>query len=197
MATSNRRVAAYLPAEIDEAFKAYKLKNGFSTEDDLTSNDSKALIEIIRQFLDVEYQVAHSVSLPDNLVTQEQLEELRNEFELKLSELLSELKRVTEEVRRANEIHEKSEPHSQLVMDVKQAESSVSASEEKVMTGEALSVRLGLSKSGVKNAKNRHKGDDQKFLLWSKQRDPDGLGWQYSEKDKKYRPVSSKAKTVS
>ncbi len=106
MATSNRRVAAYLPTEIDEAFKAFKIKNGFSTEADQTSNDSKALIEIVKQFLNVEYQVAHSVSLPDNLVTQAQVEELRKEFELKLGELLGNSQKLTERIEQLESVIE-------------------------------------------------------------------------------------------
>ena len=48
MATNNRRIAAYLPSETDEAFKAFKIQNGFATEENPSLNDSKALIYILR-----------------------------------------------------------------------------------------------------------------------------------------------------
>ena len=98
MATNNRRVAAYFPPEVDKAFKEFKIKNGFATEKNPSQNDSKALIHILSEFLKVEHLVAHSVSLTDNLVTTEQIEALRQEFESKLSELLGSSLQITQRV---------------------------------------------------------------------------------------------------
>ena len=98
MATDKRRIAAYLPLETDEAFKAFKIKNGFATEAKPSLNDSKALIEIINRFLEVEHSVTHSVSLPDNLVTTEQVEALRQEFKSKISELLGNSQQLTQRI---------------------------------------------------------------------------------------------------
>lgn len=171
MATSNRRVAAYLPTEIDEAFKAYKIKNGFSTEDDPTSNDSKALIEIVRQFLDVEYQVTHSVSLPDNLVTQEQVEELRKDFELKLGELLGELRRLAERV---------------AVLE------SSPTGDGLLSTGE-LAERLGIAPSTLSHWKSSgSKGKTPEQLLnATRKKDPHGVGWILVESVNKFKPEQS------
>ena len=98
MATDNRRVAAYFPPEVDKAFKEFKIQNGFATEEKPSLNDSKALIHILREFLKVEHSVAHSVSLPDNLATTEQVDALRQEFEFKVSELLNNSLQLTQRV---------------------------------------------------------------------------------------------------
>ena len=171
MATSNRRVAAYLPTEIDEAFKAFKIKNGFSSEDEPNSNDSKALIEIVRQFLDVTHQVAYSVSLPDNLVTQEQLEKLRSEFELKHSELLSESKKLTEKVRNLE----------------------ISSDSEKMLSTGELAKRLSMAGSTLshwKSLSDRGKTPEQ-LLEITRAKDPDGVGWILMRDINKFKPERS------
>lgn len=168
MATSNRRVAAYFPEEVDKAFKDFKIKNGFATEDDPTSNDSKALIEIVRQFLNIEYQVAHSGSLPDNVVTQEQLLELRNEFESKLSELLSESRRFVERV--------------------EQLESVIDA--DKTLSTNELAQRLNMPSSSLSHWKSsgpRGKTPEQ-LLEQTRAKDPDGIGWILLRDVNKFKP---------
>lgn len=98
MATNNRRVAAYFPPEVDEAFRAFKIQNGFATDENPSQNDSKALIHILKAFLDIDYSVAHSVSLPDNLVTTEQIEALRQEFNSRISKLLDSSQKLTQRI---------------------------------------------------------------------------------------------------
>jgi hypothetical protein len=180
MATSNRRVAAYLPTEIDEAFKAFKIKNGFSTEADPTSNDSKALIEIVRQFLNVEHQVAHSVSLSNNLVTQDQLSELRKEFELKLSELLGESQSLTTRI-------ESMESNRK---------------DDGTLSNGELAKRLGIDGSTLSHWKSPgKKGKSPEQLLKSiKEKDPDGLGWLWDKETNRFKPekpLSSESPGVS
>lgn len=58
-----------------------------------------------------------------------------------------------------------------------------------LLSGRSLSVRLGLHKSGVSDAKRRFGGDERKLFNWSKKKDPEGVGWKYDEKSKKYSPV--------
>jgi DNA-binding transcriptional regulator YiaG len=171
MATSNRRVAAYFPTEIDEAFKAFKIKNGFSTEDEPNSNDSKALIEIVKQFLDVEYQATHSVSLPDNLVTQDQMDELRKEFNSKLSELLDESQKLTDRI---------------SILE------STTQQDETLSNGE-LAKRLGIAGSTLSHWKNPgEKGKTPDQMLKSiKDKDPDGLGWIWDKGINRFRPEES------
>ena len=171
MATSNRRVAAYLPTEIDEAFKAFKIKSGFSSEDEPNSNDSKALIEIIRQFLDIEYQVAHPVSFPSNLATEDQVKELRKEFDSKLSELLGESKKLTERV----EVLERSSTGDGL------------------MTVGELAKRLGIAGSTLSHWKSSgSKGKTPEQLLKAtREKDPQGIGWILVESVNKFKPERS------
>ena len=168
MATSNRRVAAYLPNEIDEAFKAFKIKNRFSSEDEPNSNDSKALIEIIRQFLDVEHRVAHSVSLPDNLVTEDQVKDLRKEFDSKLSELLSESKNLIERLERV--------------------EGAIETS--KTLSTNELAKRLNMPSSSLshwKSSGSRGKTPEQ-LLKATREKDPDGIGWILLRDINKFKP---------
>jgi hypothetical protein len=171
MATSNRRVAAYLPTEIDEAFTAYKIENGFATEGEPTANDSKALIEIVKQFLNVEYQVAHSVSLPDNLVTQEQVDELRKEFESKLSELLGESLKISERV----EVLEKS------------------STGEGLLTVGELAKRLGIAGSTLSHWKSPGPTGKtpEELLKATRERDPENIGWILVEAVNKFKPEQS------
>jgi intein/homing endonuclease len=168
MATSNRRVAAYFPTEIDEAFTAYKIENGFATEGEPTANDSKALIEIVKQFLNVEYQVAHSVPLPDNLVTQEQVDDLRKEFNSRLSELLGESLKLSERV----EVLEKS------------------STGEGLLTVGELAKRLGIASSTLSHWKSSgSKGKTPEQLLKvTREKDPQGIGWILIEPVNKFKP---------
>lgn len=58
-----------------------------------------------------------------------------------------------------------------------------------VLSGQALSIRLGLNKAGVSNARRRFGNDERKLLNWSKGKDPDGICWKYDEESKKYSSV--------
>ena len=63
MATENRRVAAYLPEEIDEQLKAFKVARGFATQEGLAEKqsqaDSQALVIILSEFFGVSQNVTH------------------------------------------------------------------------------------------------------------------------------------------
>ena len=91
MATSNRRVAAYLPPEIDEAFIAFKIQRELATEEEPNQNDSQGLIQILSEFLGVSRGTEYLVSYPADAVTQGQLDSLKSELVSQISELSSEL----------------------------------------------------------------------------------------------------------
>ncbi|WP_330203598.1 DNA-processing protein DprA [Cyanobacterium sp. Dongsha4] len=55
------------------------------------------------------------------------------------------------------------------------------------LTGIQLARRLGVSSSAISN--NKKKGN-QHLMKWSKDKDPEGMAWQYSEENKKYIVVS-------
>ena len=161
MATNNRRVAAYFPKGVDEAFKKFKIENGFATEENPSQNDSKALIHILSEFLKVEHLVTHSVSLPDNLVTTEQLGELETRL---LSELSKQVSRI----------------------DV--LEAGVQG-DGMLATGE-LAKRLGISGSTLSHWKSSGKKGKtpEQLLKVTREKDPDGIGWILIESANKFKP---------
>lgn len=71
MPTKNRRVATYLPKEIDERFAAFKSERGIE-------GDSQALVTILSEFLGVTQQVAQQVDYQSNLVTKDEIEEINS-----------------------------------------------------------------------------------------------------------------------
>lgn len=161
MATNNRRVAAYFPPEVDEAFKTFKIQNGFATDENPSQNDSKALIHILKSFLDIDYSVGHSVSLPANLVTTDQLAELR-------SQLLSEL--------------------SNLQADVTALK--VNAAGDGMLTTSELAERLGISGSTLSHWKSSGKKgkSPEEILKATRDKDPDGIGWTLVMPANKFKP---------
>lgn len=68
MSTQNRRVATYLPKEIDDRLKTFILERGLK-------GDSSALIVILSEYFGVSYQVAQKVDY-SSFVTQEQFNDL-------------------------------------------------------------------------------------------------------------------------
>lgn len=58
------------------------------------------------------------------------------------------------------------------------------------MKSPVLSKRFKLNEKAVINAKTTiWKKDPEKFLEWTRKRDPDGVGWQYNPDDKLFHPV--------
>lgn len=98
MATKNRRVAAYLPPEVDKAFIEFKIKNELATEDSPHQNDSQALIQLLSELLGVTHQVEHSVSRQLDIEMAIQLEALKAELVSQISELSSELSVLSQRV---------------------------------------------------------------------------------------------------
>ena len=98
MATKNRRVAAYLPPEVDEAFVAFKIQRGLASKDAPHQNDSQALIQLLTEYLGVSPQEGYSVSYMEGLVTVQQLEALKAELKASISELSSGLLSVNSRV---------------------------------------------------------------------------------------------------
>ena len=219
MATNNRRVAAYFPKEVDEAFKDFKIQNGFATEENPSQNDSKALIHILSEFLKVERLVVHSVSLPDNLVTTEQIEALRQEFESKLSELFSNSSQLTQRVESLEAKQsgsELSESLGNLPVDQEvpgqlsvlsdsdttktpeindaQGYSELGMPEESIPSDllKGLSARkLEKRLKGANRAQISKQREQSDFPSWSAEKDEDGIPWVY--RDKKFYPFLKSA----
>lgn len=80
MPTKNRRVATYLPKEIDDRFSAFKADRGIE-------GDSQALIAILSEFLGVSQQVAYPVDHSSSFATKDELSELN----LKVTQLVEQI----------------------------------------------------------------------------------------------------------
>jgi hypothetical protein len=210
MATKNRRVAAYLPPEIDKAFIEFKIENGFATSEDLNQNDSQALIKILTQFFGVDYSVAHS-SESDIL---RRISDLEQDFSRRLSNLeatlenrvahlidsIDENRRFTEGVKSEFLSGSKSSDSPgqlNLLMtshhEVEHIEQHTLVPVDQVpahllrgLSQRTLSIRLNVDHTTV--ARNRKKGFEE-FSQWSGGVDPDGISWEF--RDSKYYPITS------
>ena len=72
MTTKNTRVAAYLPPDVEDAFKAFKAERGLG--------ESKALIAILAEYFGVSQEVAHPTAL-DLVKRIERIEDRLDEIE--------------------------------------------------------------------------------------------------------------------
>lgn len=163
MPTAKHRIAAYLPSEVDEKFQAFKQERGVG--------DSQALILILTEFLEVSHQVSHDSSLNIEAVKDELLSELLGELDIKFSELKSELLSKSLEAETNND-------------------SLVSYELGERLTIAQLSKRFGCDAALVRKQKSKYRDESEKFIGWSKSRDPDGRGWQFDETAKLFTPVS-------
>jgi glycosidase len=153
MPTAKNRIAAYLPPDVDEKFKAFKEERGIG--------DSQALILILTEFLKVSQEVNRSSSL---------------DIEALKSELLGELDFRFSELR--DELLDKSLKAVNMDCDVIERP-----------TISELSKRFGCDPSLMRKQKNTYKDKPEKFIAWSKSRDPDGRGWKFDEETKLFAPV--------
>ena len=79
MPTQNRRIATYLPKDVDKKFQAFKLERGLN-------GDSPALITILKEFLGVSQEAAHLHSSEFNELSA-QISELTGELAVLRGEL--------------------------------------------------------------------------------------------------------------
>ena len=191
MATKNRRVAAYLPLEVDKAFIEFKIERGLATEESPNRSDSQALIQLMSEFLGVGHSVAYS-SESDVLERLSRLEDevahLRAQVndvaaarvdvkgEL-LSELRSELVNATPgQLSILDEpSHMVDEPNQPLKLPDKLL---------KGLSARALERRWPVSRRTIGAHKETSR---EEFLQWSAEQDPEGIGWEY--RGTRYYPV--------
>lgn len=206
MTTSNRRVAAYFPEELDRVFKDYKIQNGFATKKSPNSNDSKALISIVSQFLRLESRITNSGFLPDDVSTVDHLDHFLLGLLDETSTLSSRLdlleKRFEHElvnVRPGNISPEdvyKIDGQLDLLStnaDAVPANAAVlePVPEEKVpqkllegLSAKILAARL----TDTTSMQIGKKKEQEDFSFWTGQKDPDGIPWVYREK--RYYPLT-------
>jgi len=196
MPTDNRRVAAYLPKEIDDCFTAFKTERGFG--------DSQALIVILSEFLGVNQQVAQQgdslrIGLESRIeALEDRLTHLKNELlsELK-GELLRELRNPTNQVEDV-EGELSSEPESKLLEDKPTPDQLDLLSEAIEPKGELpsdlasellkeaeLAQRLGCGRSTL--GEWRAKGAE--FLAEKTKARPGGVAWAFDDATKRYYPL--------
>jgi hypothetical protein len=173
MSTAKHRIAAYLPADVDEKFQAFKEERGIG--------DSQALILILTEFL----EVSHRVSRNDSLDIEIMRSELLSEIEFRFGELRSEL---------LNKSLESVEIVQESLKEVRVGHDSLTAVNIDLKMAERLTIseiadRFRCAPSLVRKQKNTYKDKPEKFIAWSKSRDPDGRGWKFDEEAKLFAPV--------
>ena len=177
MPTAKHRIAAYLPPDVDEKFQAFKQERGIG--------DSQALILILSEFLKVSHQVSCSDSLEIEALRSELLDEIEGKLEIRFSELRSELLSKSLE---SVEIVQESLKEVRISHDSLKAV-SVDLKIIERLTIAQLSARFSCNPSLVRKQKNTYKDKPEKFIAWSKSRDPDERGWRFDEEAKLFAPA--------
>lgn len=196
MPTENRRIATYLPKEVDEKFKVFKLERGIK-------GDSHALLTVLSEFLGVTELVAPSMPNQYQELSQ-QFSDLQAELTSLESRLFSRLK--SELLMELPKVPLLVVPESMSEWPQLDAPSIASESEELTcMTGKELSIRLGFVKSDTANrwrpGKDKEKSPE-KILIDTRKKDPDGIGWSYLPEADKFQsekplPGSSPSELLS
>lgn len=175
MPTENRRVATYLPKELDERFSAFKAERGLN-------GDSSALIAILSEFLGVSQQVAHESSLG----LMQRIEALEAGFGELKNELLS---RLVVELPKSPEMPQSLLDRIQAI-DVRLSNlESAKATGTTLSTGE-LAKRLGIDSSTLSHWKSTGKKGKSldELLKATREKDPDGIGWSVIPESGKFKP---------
>lgn len=216
MPTENRRVATYLPAELDDRLKA------FITERNL-KGDSAALIAILSEYFGVSQKVARKVDYSE-FVRIEQFQELEAKV-AKLSDLIEKSDSISDSQSRfpdqashtSGQVKPfiKDEPTHTLpvgvpgqmdLLELERGELLVNESELKAkatselldesinglqpLTRDLLAERFKLKNpKSLGNRRAKTRSHPHEFLSWSEEKDPDGIAWQYKPEDKLYYPI--------
>lgn len=172
MPTQNRRVATYLPPELDNRFKAFIAERNLK-------GDSQALIVVLSEFLGVGLPVTHSVDY-SSLVKLEQFNELSEKVSKLSDRIDKELSDVIDKgsspgmsLRVLLERLEKLEKHFEAL-------EVVGTDEKLTLTTNELAKRLNMPSSSLSHWKSdnpkRGKSPDE-LLKATRERDPDKIGW--------------------
>lgn len=180
MSTAKHRIAAYLPPEVDEKFQAFKQERGIG--------DSQALILILTEFLGVSREVAYGSSLDIEALKSELRSELLGELDSKFSELKDELLSSSSKIEVVDD--------SLSLGTASPVENSnslfdllVSRELAERLTIAQLSGRFGCDSALTRKQKSKYRDEPEKFIAWSKSRDPQGRAWQFDEIAKLFAPA--------
>lgn len=175
MATKNRRVAAYLPPEVDKAFVGFKIKHGLATEESPHQNDSQALIQLLSEFLGVTHQVDRPVSHQLDIEMAIQLESMKAELVGQISELSSELSALRQKV---DAITADQGLTSALTTPEELVETPLAAEDStNTLSNREMAKRIGINPSTLSNWKKDKTPEQMKAAIAAK--DPDGITWVY------------------
>jgi hypothetical protein len=182
MPTAKHRIAAYLPPEVDEKFQAFKEERGIG--------DSQALILILTEFLEVSREVAHNSSLDIEALKSELRDELLSELNTKFSELKGEILSSSPKI---NVVGDSLPLGTASPMENSDSLFDLLVSHElgEHLTIAQLSERFGCDSALTRKQKSKYRDEPEKFIAWSKSRDPEGRGWQFEEAVKLFTPVES------
>lgn len=215
MTTQNRRIAAYLPPEIDQKLKAFKIDAGLATKRNPNKNDSQALISILSQFFGLNHEApyASAAELRQNLADLEaKLDRLSSALSEKIAHLetdLAALKQPRLDIKEIELTKPKAEsaaafssvPGQLHLLDSIPAQSGGNIEpievRETLLQASVIPNKLlkGLSAAQLANRfpvsrttieVHRKKGKEH-FRQWSADQDPDGIPWQYRRRQ--YFPV--------
>jgi hypothetical protein len=206
MPTNNPKVSAYVPQHIFDRFKSFYEERKLSM--------SQAVTIIFSDYFQVSQTVEHSSRLLDNSEKQrlEALEQKVSSISELHSNLISELQErlvnLSEEFRRKEqekgELLSGTDDSLPLFPDFKpeEIETSTSSSDSGIESEllvetedkgnlQPLSERALVRRLHKGSALGYHRKNSPDTLLeWIKSKDPDGLGWEYSQNDGLYYPAS-------
>jgi hypothetical protein len=175
MPTSKNRIAAYLPSEINEKFQVFKQQKG--------AGDSQALILILAEFLNVSHEVSRDSSVDVETLKDELRSELLSELDLRFDELKGEL--LSESLKSVGIYQQE----SKAVELESKFTAGVAAPSDLRLTISQLSTRFNCAPSLMRKQKSKYKEEPEKFIAWSKNRDPDGRGWEFDREVRLFAPV--------
>lgn len=175
MPTENRRVATYLPKELDDCLKAFIVERNLK-------GDSPALIVILSEYFQVDTLVAQRVDY-SGFVKTEQFQELA----AKVSEL-------TERVEKGDSVSGLPDKIRQIAERLDRVETarvqSLPSRVETLSIGE-LAKRLNIDASTLSHWKSsgskKGKSPDE-LLQATRAKDPDGIGWILLPEGKRFKP---------
>jgi hypothetical protein len=145
--------------------------------------DSQALILILTEFLDVSQEVSRASSLDVEALKGELRSELLSELDFRFSELKGELlSKPLNSVEIDRQQSKAVEPAPKFI-------AGAAAPLDLRLTIAQLSEHFGCDPSLMRKQKSKYKDEPEKFIAWSKSRDPEGRGWKFDEKAKIFAPA--------
>lgn len=209
MATEHPKVTAYIPKEILKALDDWKQEKEIDSR-------SSAVVAIVADYLGVQYPVPSKSTAPLNTVLSQVLDEL-SQLKERVAALeqgsstalssasesshssvpIESLSTVTRNTAQSTSSTPSSVPTAASVESapsINTALDKVPSTAPKVkapfqapLTQSALAKRLGCSDKAIE--KQRKYGSKENFVAWSRERDPDYIGWTWAERAKRGQPL--------